>query len=272
MSAATEPGGLDLDAYLRRVEYAGARNAALATLQAITRAHITHVPFENLDVLLGRGIALDLASLQAKLVAGRRGGYCFEQNLLFSAVLQSFGFNVTQLAARVRLGSSVLRPRTHMTLAVEADGAHWLTDVGFGGQGPLAPVPLGGGSISQQGAWAFRIADESGLNVLQWSRGAEWQDLYAFTMEPQHRVDYEQMSHYTSTHPSSPFTQVLTAQRIAADVRRILRDREYSEDRGHDVTTRTLAGGDAIRAVLAREFGLEVSADEASVLLRRFHR
>ena len=272
MSAATVRDGLDLDTYLRRVEYAGPRTVTAATLAALTRAHVAHIPFENLDVILGRPIALDLASLQAKLVAGRRGGYCFEQNLLFSAVLQELGFTVMQLAARVRLGSSVLRPRTHMTLAVEADGARWLTDVGFGGQGPLVPVPLDGTSISQQGAWAFRVADESGLNVLQWSRGDDWQDLYAFTLEPQHRVDYEQMSHYTSTYPSSPFTQVLTAQRIAPDVRRILRDRDYSEDRGHDVTTRTLGGRAEIRDVLASAFGLEFSADEASALLRKFPR
>jgi N-hydroxyarylamine O-acetyltransferase len=271
MSAAAAPGELDLDAYLRRIEYTGPRNTDAATLEALQRAHVTHIPFENLDVILGRGIALDLPSLQAKLVAGRRGGYCFEQNLLFSSVLQAFGFAVTQLAARVRLGSSVLRPRTHMTLAVAADGARWLTDVGFGAQGPLAPVPLESGARSEQRGWTFRMADESGLNVLQWSRGGPWEDLYAFTLEPQHRVDYELMSHYTSTHPSSPFTQVLTAQRIAPDVRRILRDRDYSEDRGGGVATRTL-GVDEIPDVLAKEFGLEFSADEMSVLLRKFHR
>ena len=271
MSVATEIGALDLDAYLRRVEYAGPRNATAATLEALHRAHVTHIPFENLDVLLGRGIALDLASLQAKLVASRRGGYCFEQNLLFSAVLQTFGFAVTQLAARVRLGSNVLRPRTHMTLAVEAEGVRWLTDVGFGGQGLLVPVPLERAAHSEQHAWTFRVADENGLNVLQSSRGGPWEDLYAFTLEPHHRVDYELMNHYTSTHPSSPFTQILTAQRLAPDVRRVLRDRDYSEDRGHDITTRTLRGHE-IRDVLATEFGLELSADETSALLRKSHR
>ena len=271
-NAPLEPGTLDLARYLSRIEYAGPRTATIVTLAALHRAHVTHIPFENLDVVLARPIALDLASLQAKLVAGRRGGYCFEQNLLFSAVLQAFGFTVTQLAARVRLGTSVLRPRTHMTLAValEASGARWLVDVGFGAQGPLEPVPLEPGASRQQGSWTFRITDENGLNVLQSSRGDEWQDLYAFTLEPQHRVDYELMNHYTSTHPSSPFTKILTAQRIAPDVRRILRDRDYSEDRGRDVTTRTLAGAGEIRDVLASEFGLHFRADEASALLRKF--
>ena len=98
---------LDLPAYLRRIEYAGERKASRAVLEALHQAHVTHIPFENLDILLGRAIALDLDSLQAKLVAGRRGGYCFEQNLLFAAVLRAFGFTVTQLAARVRLGSDI---------------------------------------------------------------------------------------------------------------------------------------------------------------------
>ena len=137
------PESLDLPAYLRRVEYAGEREASPSVLEALHQAHATHIPFENLDIFLGRAIELDLASLQAKLVAGRRGGYCFEQNLLFSSVLQAFGFAVTQLAARVRRGNGVLLPRTHMMLEVEAGGRQWLADVGFGSDGLLAPVPLG---------------------------------------------------------------------------------------------------------------------------------
>src|SRR5574342_262407 len=96
-----EPEALDLDAYLERIGYTGGLKPDLDVLEAIHLAHATHIPFENLDILLKRPIALDLASLQAKLVAARRGGYCFEQNLLFSAVLQRLGFSVTQYAARV---------------------------------------------------------------------------------------------------------------------------------------------------------------------------
>jgi N-hydroxyarylamine O-acetyltransferase len=256
----SELASLDLEAYLRRIEYTGERRPTRPTLEALHAAHATHIPFENLDILLGRPIALDLASLQAKLVQARRGGYCFEQNLLFSAVLQAFGFEVRQLAARVRLGTDSLRPRTHMTLQVDVDGAQWLADVGFGASGPLLPVPFAGGHVSRQHAWTYRIVDEAGQWVLQSSRGAAWDDLYAFTLEPQHRVDYELASHYTSTHPSSKFTQVLTAQRIAPEVRRTLRDREYSEDRGSGIALRTLAGDDEVLDVLAGTFGLRFPA------------
>src|SRR4051812_7385068 len=111
---------LDVDAYLQRIDYAGERRPTLAVLDALHLAHATHIPFENLDVLLGKPPKLDLDSLQAKLVRGGRGGYCFEQNLLFAAALEAVGFRVTPLAARVRFGSTRVNSRTHMTLLVEA--------------------------------------------------------------------------------------------------------------------------------------------------------
>src|SRR5881398_483010 len=117
---------LDLDAYLARIGYQGGLSPTAAVLKALHSAHVFSIPFENLDILLGRPILLDLESLQAKLVHGKRGGYCFEQNLLFAAVLEQLGFAVTRLAARVRRGAARLLPRTHMTLRVEVEGAAWL--------------------------------------------------------------------------------------------------------------------------------------------------
>src|SRR4029434_8767102 len=98
----------------------------------------------NLDILLGRPIKLDVESLERKLIDGRRGGYCFEQNLLFSAVLEQLGFKVTRLMARVRYRTTALLPRTHMAVLVDlADGKKWIADVGFGADGLLLPVPFG---------------------------------------------------------------------------------------------------------------------------------
>lgn len=121
---------LDLQAYLRRIGYQGAVEPTRRVLEALHLAHATHIPFENLDILLGRPIALDLASLQSKLVARRRGGYCFEHNLLFAAVLREFGFEPTLLAARVRFRTTAVLPRTHMLLLVEGEeAAGWPTSV-----------------------------------------------------------------------------------------------------------------------------------------------
>src|SRR5690242_2886518 len=98
---------LDLDAYLKRIEYTGDLEPTYSVLEALHRAHTTHIPFENLDILLGRPILLDLASLQTKLVLGCRGGYCFEHNLLFAAVLERIGFSLIRLAARVHHGDQI---------------------------------------------------------------------------------------------------------------------------------------------------------------------
>jgi N-hydroxyarylamine O-acetyltransferase len=247
---------LDLGAYLDRIAYAGDRTPSKATLDALHLAHATHIPFENLDILLGRPIRLDLDSLQAKLVLARRGGYCFEQNRLFAAALEALGFAVTPLAARVRFGTSAVLPRTHMMLQVDVDGVRMLADVGFGIYGLLLPVALDEAGESHQFAWTYRVAGEAGRHVLQVRAGAAWTDLYAFTLEPQHPVDYEMANHFTSTHPSSRFVQALIAQRTATDVRRMLRDREYSEHRGETVAHRTLADDDEVLEVLADAFGL----------------
>src|SRR6516225_6929382 len=165
---------IDLAAYFERIAYAGDRMPSRATLDALHLAHATHIPFENLDVLLGRPIRLDLASLQAKLVCGRRGGYCFEQNLLFAAVLEHVGFGVTRLAARVRFGATRLLPRTHMLLAVDAGSEMFLADVGFGGEGLLGPVPLAPGCESRQHLWTYRLVAEGDLLVLQSLRANGW--------------------------------------------------------------------------------------------------
>ena len=147
-----------------------------------------------------------------------------------------------------------------MALAVEVDGARLLADVGFGVAGLLLPLPIVDEQPMRQYAWTYRLRSEDGAWVLQSERGGAFEDLYAFTLEAQHAVDYEMANWFTSTYPGSPFTQVLTAQRVAPDVRRMLRDQLYSEDRGAVVGERTLADDDEVLRVLATEFGLEFPA------------
>jgi N-hydroxyarylamine O-acetyltransferase len=251
---------LDLSAYLKRIGYDDALQPDHATLSALHLAHASHIPFENIDVLLGRPILLDLDSLQAKLVSGRRGGYCFEHNLLFSAVLQEVGFSVTQLAARVRYRTTRLLPRTHMLLLVELDGARWLVDVGFGGEGLLRPVPIGNGEPTSQFAWTYRVVEEGRAWVAQSLRDGVWGDLYAFTFEPQLLPDYEMASYYTSTHPSSRFLQALTVQLPTPEVRHLLRGRELIADRGGEIESRIVSDEDELLQVLAETFGLRFPA------------
>ena len=258
--SARHPDVIDLEAYLRRIGYSGSLQPVTAVLEAIHLAHATHITFENLDILLGRPIALDLASLQAKLVTGGRGGYCFEQNLLFSAVLQRLGFTVTQLAARVIYPSGRKLPRTHILLRVDVADATWLADVGFGLEGLLLPVPFVSGREARQFGWTYRAVEANGEWTLQSLRDGAWTDLYAFSLEPQLAVDFESANHYTATHPDSRFVRTLTVQLPTPEVRYRLRNRELVLDRGGTVTRRELADDDELLSVLAEVFGLRFPA------------
>jgi N-hydroxyarylamine O-acetyltransferase len=256
----------DLGAYLERIGHSQAVLPDPASLQALHLAHATHIPFENLDVLLQRPILIDLASLADKLVARKRGGYCFEQNLLFAAVLQRLGFALTPLAARVRYRAHTVLPRTHMLLLVHFDGGDWIADVGFGGEGLLLPIPLREGVETHHYAWTYRVTkesgrkgsgpQESGLWLLQSRHDDAWTDLYAFTTERQHPADYEMANYYMSTHPNSRFVQTLTVQLPGTEVRHVLRNLELTEDRGTHSGSRTLSGEDERLQVLADVFGL----------------
>jgi N-hydroxyarylamine O-acetyltransferase len=250
----------DLEAYLRRIGYSGSLQASHATLAALHQAHATRIPFENLDILLGRPVRLDLNSLQAKLVMGNRGGYCFEQNILFAAALEQLGFTLTALAARVRHGAQLLRPRTHMLLLVEADSTRWIADVGFGGEGLLLPLAFDATTESRQYLWTYRVVDQAGQWAVQSLRDRCWIDLYAFTLEPQQGVDYEMANYYVSTHPDSPFVRMLTAQCVAPHARTMLRNRELTVDRGDTMTRRMLADDEEVLHVLSETFGLTFPA------------
>jgi N-hydroxyarylamine O-acetyltransferase len=244
---------LDIAGYLRRIGHAGTPRPDHETLRALHRAHLSHMPFENLDIQMGLlPIRLDLASLQDKLVDRRRGGYCFEQNTLFLAVLERLGFEAAAFEARVRLGAAQLRPRTHMLIGVRLDGRELLADVGFGGQGPLEPVPMDGASSA-----GYRVVAEGRERVLQWRPAGGWSDLYAFLPEARDAVDFEVANHFTSTHPSSPFVQTLTAQLSTPEARYVLRNRLYTVLRAEASEERVV---DDVPGLLRERFGLELPA------------
>ncbi|MES4904621.1 MULTISPECIES: arylamine N-acetyltransferase [unclassified Streptomyces] len=261
---------LDLDAYLTRVGWSGERRPSAATLRALTLAHVTSIPFENLDPLLGSAPSLALPDLEAKLVHGRRGGYCYEQNTLLTAALRAFGFAVTGLTARVRVGArGALRPRTHMLLLVDVPGEErpYVADVGFGSVGGLLEaVPLVADSEFHDGPRRHRFVREphpglEDLWVLQaFLGGADgvWEDQYAFTREPYEHPDYEVINWHIATNPRSPFRHTLVAQRSSADRHLALFGRTLTETY-HDGTRkqRELADEAEVLAVLRAEFGIE---------------
>ena len=257
---------LDLDAYFRRIGYRGERAPTLATLRALQVQHLSSIAFENLDPLAGRAVRLDTESLQRKLVATGRGGYCFEHNLLFSHVLRALGFELTALSARVvwDRAADPLRARTHMLLLVDLDGERYLCDVGFGGLTPTGPLRLVPGIEQATPHETFRVWDEQPELVVQVSLGGEWKPLYRFDLQAQQQVDIEVLNFYVAEHAESPMRGRLVAARVAPDRRFALRNGTFSvyHLNGRHVQRELITLAE-LRSVLVEVFGIAVPADAA---------
>ena len=256
----------DLDAYLARIGLTRIGLAAspaptFATLQAIQRLHPQAIPFENLDPLLGRPVRLDLDSLQDKLIRGRRGGYCFEHNLVLMRALTEIGFEVSGLAARVLWGQpdDAITARSHMLLRVVLPEGVFIADVGFGGQTPTGPLRLIAEEEQQTPLGAFRLVEVDDGFKLQSRIGAEWASLYRFDLQRQFPIDYEAANHYLSTNPLSHFTQRLFVARTAPEGRHTLLNNTLHFHRlGQPSETEVLGSPAAIRTALDRTFGVEI--------------
>ena len=251
---------MNLAAYFGRIGYQGPREPTLELLRALTAAHAQTIPFENLDVLLGRPINLDPEALFSKLVDERRGGYCFEQNGLFLAVLTELGFSVTPVSARVRLQRprDFTPPRTHVFIRVELQGESWLTDVGVGALSLTAPLRLTAGEQATPHE-PRRIVREDNRLFHQACLGDAWQDVCEFTLEEMPVIDREVANWFTSAHPQSHFKNRLVVARAAADGQRIslLNNELTVRERGGSASTRRIGSAQELLEVLASYFELQ---------------
>lgn len=204
---------LDFDAYLDRI---GLEASPAPSWHAIHRSHAISIPFENLDPHRGIPVSLAQEDLERKLVAQRRGGYCFEQNLLLASALEHLGLRVEPMLARVRTGDAPPETRglTHLILRVtDGDGRVWHADVGFGLGTLLDPIPFGPDpdAVHQQSGWSYRVIQDGSELVLQ-ARGPDgWSDDYGFEPRPVRRIDIELSNWWVCTHPRSPFVFGLIA-------------------------------------------------------------
>ena len=265
---------VDLDAYFERIGYDGPREATMATLRAITLKHPDRIPFENLDVLLGRGISIVPADVDAKLIAGGRGGYCYEQNGLLKRVLEALGFQVEGLMARVKWmlpDDAPPRPRSHQVLGVQLDGETWLVDAGFGGCVLTAPLRLFSDAEQDSPHGKFRIVDTETDGVaerqVQADLSGRWAPLYQVSQGGWAEIDYEQANYFTYTHPSSHFTWSMTVGRTTPNARYALKNNRFTHRdlTGAVVEQRDLSS-DELEATLRDVIGLPVEADWRPVI------
>jgi N-hydroxyarylamine O-acetyltransferase len=255
------PSDFDLPAYFDRIGYGGPAEPTLAALREVHRLHVAAIPFENLSPLMGDDVSLDLGALQAKLVRGGRGGYCYEHNTLLWAALQAMGFKVEGLAARVRWGlpeDAPPRPRSHMALLVHSPEGPFVADVGFGGLTMSAPLALLPGGVQQTPHEPFRLAEaETGGYDLQAEVGGAWRTLYRFDLNPNLPADYEPMNWVAATHPASPFHSHLMGARAEPHRRLALFDARFTvREKDKPPVERTLASLNELAAVLKEDFGL----------------
>ena len=265
----------DLAAYLERVRLPLSPEPDAEGLLALQRAHRLHIPFENLDVKLGRGIRIDTDSVFAKLVTARRGGYCFEHNRIFSDALAATGFDARPLLARVWLGQDDVPPLTHTLSLVTVAGEDWIADPGFGGS-YCPPMRLrdGGEAQAPDGA-TFRLERRPDLGWMLWRQGdafttdgrtADGGLQYSFTEAEVFPADLALGNHWTSTWPGGRFLQHTIVSLVLPQGFASLTDRAYRRRNGENRTEGTIDDPRQYRMRLSLLFGIDMTPEEVAGL------
>lgn len=253
----------NIDAYFERIGFSGSIAPTLETLQQLHALHPAAIPFENLDPLLGVPVRLELKSLEQKLLFDRRGGYCFEHNLLFKALLEDLDFPVKGLAARVYWGHEETeeRPLSHIALLVDVGGTSYLADVGFGAHAPTTPLRLRADVEQSTPFGTYRLVGGSPDWRLEIAVEGSWKLLYRFDLEEKNLADYQVMNDLTSA--DSTFSAHLNVARIEKGRKLALRDtafRLYPLD--GPAESRELTSLAELRETLAGPFGIALPAGE----------
>lgn len=245
----------NLDAYLKRINYAGSIAPTLETLETVHRRHPAAIPFENLDPLMEQPVRLQLSDIEQKLLIERRGGYCFEHNLLLKAVLETMDFGVTALGAGVLWGREPgYEPPelSHMVLLVDVGGVPYLVDVGFGGQVATAPLRLRADIEQRTPNEKYRLSGGHPKWRLESEIGGAWKPLYEFTLTPKTLDDYIAMNDLTM----GLFRDDLIAARVDGPRRYALWNARLRTHEAGATETRLLADVAELREVLTTTFGI----------------
>jgi N-hydroxyarylamine O-acetyltransferase len=250
---------IDLNAYFDRIHWGGSAVPDFATLSGLLHAHVSRIPFENFDVLLGRGIRLDIESLQNKLVRARRGGYCFEHATLFASVLEKLGFHVVRHSARVILFEPASgAPRAHMFMTVELPEGVFVVDPGFGYFSSRVPVPLRDGASVRGDHETHWMIRDGNVWMLRAQLGDKPVDAWVTTLEQDNPVDFEMANHFVATHPASPFVSRIMMSALTADGRVSAMNRDVTIWSKNQPQKLQLSDRAALRKLLNEYYGFDL--------------
>jgi N-hydroxyarylamine O-acetyltransferase len=256
----------DQSAWLTRIGYAGPVSPTLETLNRLIFAHSHAIAYESLDIMLGRPPRLDLSTLQRKMIANRRGGYCFEQNMLFRAGLRSIGFEVTSLQGRVVRGLAIdaPRPAIHMLLQVTLPEGSYLADVGFGNLAPTSALSLVPQVEQETPHEVMRFIEVGGELTLQARLKDGWHHIYRVIPCPRYDAEYDITNWYTATHPETPYQGNIIVAKPGPNRSRITmyNARVAVRDADGHAEKRWLTSEREFKDVLRGEFGLNMSDRE----------
>jgi N-hydroxyarylamine O-acetyltransferase len=268
----------DLDAYLARIRIKQAPAADSEGLATLQLAHRLAIPFENLDIRLGRGIAIDSASVFAKLVTAKRGGYCFEQNRLFGDALAALGFAARPLLARVWFTATEPPPLTHTLLLVTVDGQDWIADAGFGGS-YCPPMPLADGAeVTAPDGARFRLRSDAARGWMlerdgdaattdgRGNGGPGFQPQFGFSTAAVEQADLEMANHWTSTRPGTRFLDLVVVSIALPAGFASLTDHAYRRRTPSEDVAATIDDPRVYRLRLSMMFGIDLSAEEVAAL------
>jgi len=247
---------LNVTAYLDRINYRGSLLPTAETLRRLQRAHLLSVPFENLSIHSNEPILLEDEALFTKIVERRRGGFCYECNGLFAALLRRLGFEVAMLSAKVANAAGVFGPDfDHMTLMVSL-GERWLTDVGFG-DSFREPLRLDERDEQVQGNRAYRVDTDGAEFTLMQRDDDEWKAQYRFNLAPHVYADYEAMCRYHQTSPESHFTRGRVCSLATTEGRISLSEMRFiTTSSAGEKQERTLTSEAEYAAILRERFGI----------------
>ena len=255
---------IDVAAYLDRIGHHGPAPPTEETLRRLHLAHLLTVPFENLDIHLRRPIVLDERALFDKIVRRRRGGFCYELNALFAALLRELGFEVTLVAAQFPREDGRTAPEMdHLVLLVGAEDLDEprLVDIGAGRDSFIVPLraTVSGEQPQPIGSARSRLVPEGDACRLQRREaGGEWEQSYLLNWQRRVLADFEAGCHFHQTSPESHFPRQRICTLLTPNVRVTLSDRLLITTADGQRTERELTDDDEYLEKMRTRFGIEV--------------